>query len=73
MSSKLPAISGREVARILERLGFVRVQQSGSHAIYRRDYQTVVIPDTKVLPNSTLNGLLTKAGVSRDDFLAAMK
>jgi predicted RNA binding protein YcfA (HicA-like mRNA interferase family) len=46
MSSKLPAVTGQELAPIAERLGFEFRRQTGSHAIYLRasDQRRVVIP-----------------------------
>ena len=35
MSSRLPAVSSKELVKLLELKGFVKVRQSGSHAIYR--------------------------------------
>ena len=35
MTAKLPVLRPREVAAILERLGFVEVRQRGSHRQYR--------------------------------------
>ena len=34
---KLKRISGEEAIRALEKLGFVRVRQRGSHVVLRRD------------------------------------
>ncbi len=46
MSPKPPAVTGKEVARVAQRLGFQFRRQSGSHAIYVRptDSARVVIP-----------------------------
>lgn len=32
----LPHLSGREVIRVLERLGFVQVRQRGSHVVMKK-------------------------------------
>ena len=46
MSPKLPVVTGKEVARVVQRLGFDFRRQKGSHAIYVRasDKARVVIP-----------------------------
>jgi predicted RNA binding protein YcfA (HicA-like mRNA interferase family) len=41
---KLPRISGAEAQRALERLGFIKLRQSGSHVIMRRDSKGCVVP-----------------------------
>ncbi len=59
-------LSGRELRRVLERIGFVYQRQKGSHMIFRRDdpYARVVIPDHKVLRPGTLRQILNEAGLS---------
>jgi predicted RNA binding protein YcfA (HicA-like mRNA interferase family) len=47
--TKLPAVSGRECLRVLQKAGFVLKRQEGSHMILRRDdpFCQVVVPDHK--------------------------
>ena len=35
--ARLPVLKPREIARVLEKLGFVEVRQRGSHKQYRHD------------------------------------
>ncbi len=35
MTPRLPSVSSRRIIAILEQHGFVRVRQSGSHAVFR--------------------------------------
>ncbi|WP_366141861.1 type II toxin-antitoxin system HicA family toxin [Propionivibrio sp.] len=44
MSDKLPRVSGAAVIRALERLGFEKARQSGSHVIMRRGSKGCVVP-----------------------------
>ena len=45
MSPKLPVLTGREVARLIEDHGFFFVSQKGSHAKYRNsEGRTTIIP-----------------------------
>jgi predicted RNA binding protein YcfA (HicA-like mRNA interferase family) len=69
----LPRVSGREVIRALERLGFVVRRQRGSHVVLRRGSVGCVVPDHKELKTGTLNGVLKQAGVSPEDFIAALR
>jgi len=58
-------LSGRELRRALERIGFVYQRQRGSHMILRRDnpYSRVVVPDHKTLMPGTLRQILHEAGI----------
>ena len=69
----LPRLSGREVIRALEKLGFVVLRQRGSHVILRRGSVGCVVPDHKELKTGTLHGVLKQAGVSVEDFLAVRR
>lgn len=69
---KLPRISGAEVIRALVRLGFEVMRQSGSHVVMRRDAQGCVVPLHKELKTGTLAGVLRQAGISPDEFMAAL-
>jgi predicted RNA binding protein YcfA (HicA-like mRNA interferase family) len=70
---KLPHVSGAEVQRGLERLGFVKVRQSGSHVVMKREAKGCVVPMHKEVKVGTLAGILRQAGVSAEDFLAALQ
>ncbi|MEI7708208.1 MAG: type II toxin-antitoxin system HicA family toxin [Chlorobium sp.] len=70
---KLPIVSGSEVIRALQRLGFIVLRQRGSHVILRRGSQGCVVPDHREVKTGTLAGLLKQAGVSVDEFVHALK
>ncbi len=70
---KLPRISGAEAQRALERLGFVKLRQSGSHVIMRRQSKGCVVPMHAELKVGTLAGLLRQAEVEPEEFIAALK
>jgi len=67
---KLPRVSGAEVVRALERLGFQNARQRGSHVVMKRGASGCVVPLHRELKVGTLAGLLRQAGVSPDDFIA---
>ena len=69
---KLPRISGAAAIRALERLGFVKVRQSGSHVIMRRGSKGCVVPMHSEVKVGTLAGVLRQADVSADEFIAAL-
>jgi len=69
--SKLPVVSGKEVVKRLEKIGFAFVRQSGSHMILRRERppkMTVSVPDHKELKRRTLKNILRQVGLNIDAF-----
>jgi predicted RNA binding protein YcfA (HicA-like mRNA interferase family) len=68
----LPHISGAEAIRALQKLGFVIARQKGSHVILRRGSTGCVVPNHKEIKIGTLSGVLKQAGVSTDEFMAAL-
>jgi len=69
----LPRVSGAEVVRALERIGFVVTRQRGSHIVLRRDSAGCVVPNHRELKLGTLMGVLKQAGISADEFKAALR
>jgi len=68
----LPTLSGSDVVRGLERPGFERVGQRGSHIKLRRAATTVIVPDHRELRKGTLAAVLRQAGVGIEALLAGM-
>ncbi len=81
---RLPRVSSAEAIRALERLGFVRVRQRGSHVILKKqilvddpenpqgaiiEVGCVVPVQRKTLAVGTLGSILNQAGISVEDFL----
>ena len=69
----LPHLSGADVVRVLERLGFVVVRQRGSHIVLRRGASGCVVPNHREVKLGTLAGVLKQAGVSADEFINAWR
>ncbi len=70
---KLPRdVNGTEAVRALQRLGFVRLRQAGSHIIMRRGSRTVVVPQHKPIKPGTLKGLIEQAGLTAEEFTAQL-
>jgi predicted RNA binding protein YcfA (HicA-like mRNA interferase family) len=68
---KLPVVSGADVVRALERLGFVVPRQRGSHIMMRRGLSGCVVPNHRELKIGTLAGLLKQASISPEEFIEA--
>ncbi|MCX6629972.1 MAG: type II toxin-antitoxin system HicA family toxin [Candidatus Solibacter sp.] len=64
-------ISGQELVKVLQRLGFIVNRQRGSHIILRRDnpYARVVVPDHKQVRPGTLRQILNEAGMTVEHLL----
>ncbi len=70
---KLPVLSGVDVIKALERLGFGQVRQRGSHVVMRRGSAGTVVPLHREVRTGTLAGILRQAGVTQDEFMGAVK
>lgn len=71
---KLPRVSGEEVKRALERAGFRKVSQRGSHVKMRHaDGRTVIIPMHRELAAGTLRSILRQAKLTLDELLELLK
>ena len=69
---RLPSgLSGQELRRALERIGFIYQCQKGSHMILRGDdlYSSVVFPDHSTLRPGTLRQILNEAGLTVEQLL----
>ena len=71
MMGRLPVLSGRGCIKVLEKVGFYKKRQSGSHIVLRRDepFTQVVVPDHEELDRGTLRAIIRQAGLGKDDFL----
>ena len=69
---KLPRVSGTVIVRALERLGFERLRQSGSHVMMRRGSKGCVVPMHNEVKTGTLAGVLRQADVTPEDFILAL-
>ena len=68
---RLPrSLSGSEVVRALQRAGFYRRRQRGSHIVMRRDdpFAQVVVPAHRNLDTGTLAAILDGAGLTVEQF-----
>jgi predicted RNA binding protein YcfA (HicA-like mRNA interferase family) len=76
MSEKLPRITAQQAIKVLERIGFVCVRQSGSHKIYKNaEGRRVTVPyhSEKILHPKVLRTILGDADLSVERFKELMK
>jgi len=69
---KLPRVSGLALVRALERLGFEKVRQSGSHVIMRRGAKGCVVPLHAEVKIGTLSGILRQADITPEEISSAL-
>ena len=69
MSERLPVVSGAQLVRVLEKLGWDVVRQRGSHVrLKNSDRSTfLVVPLHRKLKRGTLSGILRDAGLDREE------
>ena len=77
MTSVFPDISSKQMIKVLERLGFAFIRQSGtSHAIYRRakDNKRTVVPihGHKSLKRRTIKSICKDLGINLEDLKAML-
>ena len=71
MSRHLPAISGRQLVRALQRKGFVLLRQKGSHVAMgmrtSTGYWRTVVPMHREIRPGTLSDILNQTGLSKEE------
>jgi len=73
--TKLPSLKAREVAKALQKMGFEKVRQKGSHAIfYRQDSRRAIIPihPAKTISPYFLADILKQLKIDEGEFLQAI-
>ena len=67
---KLPLLSGRQVVKSLERLGFAEVHRKGSHIKMKHaDGRMIVFPFHDEIDRFTLKGAMRDAEVDLEEFV----
>lgn len=76
MSGRLPSVRPRQLVRVLEQKGWALVRSKGSHHHFTHpDIPSVitVAVHAKDIKRGTLSGVLSDAGIGRDEFLRLLK
>lgn len=69
--SNLPQVSGREVVKALEKIGYAVDRQRGSHIVLRQaasPYRRITVPDHKEVAKGTLRAIIRQAGLTIEQF-----
>ncbi len=72
--AKLPVLSGTQVVNAFERLGWSVARQKGSHIILVKEGEiaSLSVPDHDEVARGTLRSLVRQAGITVDEFVAAV-
>ena len=69
---KLPVISGKELCKILGKVGYSVDHQTGSHIILRNEYpphRRLTVPNHKEIAKGTLRSILRQAGLTIEELI----
>lgn len=70
MSRHLPAVSGRQLLRALQRAGFIVLRQKGSHVSMERKtadgYWRTIVPMHREIRPGTLSDILNQSSLTKD-------
>ena len=70
MSRHLPALSGRQLIRALQRAGFVVLRQKGSHVSLEKRtterYWRTIVPLHREIRPGTLSDILNQTGLDKE-------
>jgi predicted RNA binding protein YcfA (HicA-like mRNA interferase family) len=71
MSRHLPAVSGRQLLRAVQRAGFVVLRQKGSHVSMEKrnaeGYWRTIVPMHREIRPGTLSDILNQTGLSKEE------
>ena len=74
--SQLPRISGQEVIKALQKIGYIKDRQKGSHIILRQSFppfRRIVVPNHKEVAKGTLRSIIKQVGLTVDEFKELLK
>ncbi|MBW2038006.1 MAG: type II toxin-antitoxin system HicA family toxin [Deltaproteobacteria bacterium] len=69
--TKLPVVSGRQLCKILENIGYLIDHHTGSHIILRNinpPYRRLTVPDHKEIAKGTLRAIMRQTGLTVKEF-----
>jgi predicted RNA binding protein YcfA (HicA-like mRNA interferase family) len=69
--SKLPLVSGVQLCKILEKIGYFIDHQTGSHIILRHKdppHRRLTVPNHKEIAKGTLRAIIRQAGLTLSEF-----
>jgi predicted RNA binding protein YcfA (HicA-like mRNA interferase family) len=76
VSERLPSVRPRQLIRVLEQKGWKLARSKGSHHHFTHPDSPSIVTvavHAKDIKRGTLSGILSDAGISRDEFLRLLK
>lgn len=73
--SRLPQVSGQEVAKVLRQIGYEQDRMRGSHIIMRQTeepHRRITVPDHNPVAKGTLRAIIREAGLTVDEFVSRL-
>jgi len=71
---KLPILSGREIIKVLEKIGYRQIRQSGSHIRLAHPLKkSITVPNYKVIGRGLLRKILRDGEISLEEFLKYLR
>jgi predicted RNA binding protein YcfA (HicA-like mRNA interferase family) len=71
---KFPRLSGAEIVKILQKIGFYQARQRGSHVVMKKITPDgavgCVVPMHREVATGTLNGILKQAHLTLEEFVS---
>jgi predicted RNA binding protein YcfA (HicA-like mRNA interferase family) len=74
--TRLPVLSGQELVKALEKMGYEVDRQKGSHIVLRHrepPHRRLTVPDHKELRKGTLRAILRHSGISVDELVDLLR
>ena len=72
---KLPILSGKDVLKLLFKLGYELDHQTGSHMILRQKdspHRRLTVPNHREIAKGTLLAIIKQAGLTKEEFLTTL-
>jgi predicted RNA binding protein YcfA (HicA-like mRNA interferase family) len=73
--SRLPQISGRDVVKVLQKIGYEQDRIRGSHIVMRQiqsPHNRITVPDHKPVAKGTLRSIIRQAGLNVEEFISLL-
>ena len=69
--TKLPVLSGKDLCKVLEKIGYLVDHQTGSHIILRNGkppYRRLTVPNHKEIAKGALRSIIREVGLTLQEF-----
>lgn len=73
--SRLPQVSGRDVVRVLRKIGYEQDHMRGSHIVMRQaeaSHRRITVPDHNPVAKGTLRAIIRQVGLTVEEFVSLL-